>query len=141
MAMTNRTSGPKTSLQRAAQAVGAVFLLAGVLGFIPGITSNYQALSFAGHRGVQKETVPRRTRPPRQGHRNRKRHRQRRNPQGKHRTRRRRPHQPITTARFRSASGTVHLTAHGPASIFRRAGHALSGSTFTSTSTVDLRSS
>lgn len=48
MAMTNRTSGPKTSLQRAAQAVGAVFLLAGVLGFIPGITSNYQALSFAG---------------------------------------------------------------------------------------------
>lgn len=46
---TNRTDGPKTTLQRAAQAVGAVFLLVGVLGFIPGITSNYETLSFAGH--------------------------------------------------------------------------------------------
>jgi arginine exporter protein ArgO len=49
MVTTNRTTGPKTTLQRAAQAVGAVFLLVGVLGFIPGITSNYEALSFAGH--------------------------------------------------------------------------------------------
>ncbi|RDV10054.1 DUF4383 domain-containing protein [Arthrobacter sp. RT-1] len=49
MATTNRTTGPKTTLQKAAQAVGAVFLLVGVLGFIPGITSNYEALSFAGH--------------------------------------------------------------------------------------------
>lgn len=46
---TNRATGTKTTLQRAAQAVGAVFLLVGVLGFIPGITSNYDALSFAGH--------------------------------------------------------------------------------------------
>lgn len=46
---TNRTAGRKTTLQRAAQAVGAVFLLVGVLGFIPGITSNYEDLSFAGH--------------------------------------------------------------------------------------------
>src|ERR671926_935837 len=29
--------------------VGAVFLLVGILGFIPGITSNYDTLSFAGH--------------------------------------------------------------------------------------------
>jgi uncharacterized membrane protein len=29
--------------------VGAVFLLAGVLGFIPGITTNYDELTFAGH--------------------------------------------------------------------------------------------
>src|SRR3712207_4842001 len=29
--------------------VGAVFLLVGVLGFIPGITSNYDSLTFAGH--------------------------------------------------------------------------------------------
>ena len=29
--------------------VGAVFLLVGILGFIPGITSNYDSLSFAGH--------------------------------------------------------------------------------------------
>ena len=49
MATTNRTTGSKTNLQKAAQAVGAVFLLVGVLGFIPGITSNYEALSFAGH--------------------------------------------------------------------------------------------
>jgi hypothetical protein len=49
MATTNRTTGPKTNLQKAAQAVGAVFLLVGILGFIPGITSNYEALSCAGH--------------------------------------------------------------------------------------------
>ena len=36
-------------VRTAAMAVGAVFLLVGVLGFIPGITSNYSSLSFAGH--------------------------------------------------------------------------------------------
>jgi len=30
-------------------AVGVVFLLTGVLGFVPGITSNYDELKFAGH--------------------------------------------------------------------------------------------
>jgi hypothetical protein len=30
-------------------AVGAVFLLVGILGFIPGITSSYGDMSFAGH--------------------------------------------------------------------------------------------
>jgi arginine exporter protein ArgO len=49
MTATNRVTGPKTTLQKAAQAVGAVFLLVGVLGFIPGITSIYETLSFAGH--------------------------------------------------------------------------------------------
>ena len=49
MATTERTTGRTTNLQKAAQAVGAVFLLVGVLGFIPGITSNYDSLSFAGH--------------------------------------------------------------------------------------------
>ncbi|MBD1543558.1 DUF4383 domain-containing protein [Arthrobacter sp. IA7] len=49
MATTNRTTRRKTTLQKAAQAVGAVFLLVGILGFIPGITSNYSTLSFAGH--------------------------------------------------------------------------------------------
>jgi hypothetical protein len=29
--------------------VGAVFLLVGVLGFVPGITSNFEELGFAGH--------------------------------------------------------------------------------------------
>jgi hypothetical protein len=33
----------------AAAAVGAGFLLAGVLGFIPGVTTNYDDMTFAGH--------------------------------------------------------------------------------------------
>jgi hypothetical protein len=37
------------SLHNTAMALGAVFLLVGVLGFIPGITTNYGAMSFAGH--------------------------------------------------------------------------------------------
>jgi hypothetical protein len=36
-------------VQRAAQVVGAVFLLVGILGFIPGITTHYGDMSFAGH--------------------------------------------------------------------------------------------
>jgi arginine exporter protein ArgO len=36
-------------MERAAQVVGAVFLLVGILGFIPGITANYGALGMAGH--------------------------------------------------------------------------------------------
>ena len=36
-------------LQVAALASGAVFLLVGVLGFIPGITTNFDQLAFAGH--------------------------------------------------------------------------------------------
>ncbi|MEG9249843.1 DUF4383 domain-containing protein [Arthrobacter sp. Soc17.1.1.1] len=42
-------AGGRTTLQRAAQAMGVVFLLVGILGFIPGITSNYGTLQFAGH--------------------------------------------------------------------------------------------
>jgi hypothetical protein len=38
-----------TALQKAAAAVGAVFLLVGILGFIPGITTNYDTMTFAGH--------------------------------------------------------------------------------------------
>ncbi|MGE2717011.1 DUF4383 domain-containing protein [Mycolicibacterium litorale] len=38
-----------TTLQKAAAAVGAVFLLVGILGFIPGITTNYDTMTFAGH--------------------------------------------------------------------------------------------
>ncbi|SDX79087.1 protein of unknown function [Modestobacter sp. DSM 44400] len=36
-------------LRMAARVVGVVFLLVGVLGFIPGITTNYGDMSFAGH--------------------------------------------------------------------------------------------
>jgi hypothetical protein len=37
------------SLHNTAMGLGAVFLLVGVLGFIPGITTNYGAMNFAGH--------------------------------------------------------------------------------------------
>jgi hypothetical protein len=39
----------RTTIQKASLAVGAVFLLVGILGFVPGITSNYESLQFAGH--------------------------------------------------------------------------------------------
>src|ERR1700712_477713 len=39
----------RTPVQIAALVVGAVFLLVGVLGFIPGITTHYDQLTFAGH--------------------------------------------------------------------------------------------
>jgi Domain of unknown function (DUF4383) len=43
------TSKFATPVQKAALAMGAVFLLVGVLGFVPGITSNFGQLTFAGH--------------------------------------------------------------------------------------------
>ena len=39
----------RTPAQKAALAVGAVFALVGIAGFIPGITTNYDTMSFAGH--------------------------------------------------------------------------------------------
>jgi uncharacterized protein DUF4383 len=36
-------------VQKAALAVGAVFLAVGLLGFVPGITAHYDRLTFAGH--------------------------------------------------------------------------------------------
>lgn len=50
--MSNPTSSTRTArspVQLAAMAVGALFLLAGVLGFIPGITTNYDTMEWAGH--------------------------------------------------------------------------------------------
>jgi hypothetical protein len=45
-------STERTAIQWAAAAVGAVFLLVGIVGFIPGITTNlYAGLHFAGHTG------------------------------------------------------------------------------------------
>jgi hypothetical protein len=41
-------------LRTATLAVGATFLLVGILGFIPGITSNYDQLSFASHDSMAK---------------------------------------------------------------------------------------
>jgi hypothetical protein len=37
------------NVQKAAMVAGVVFLLVGILGFIPGITTNYNLMSFAGH--------------------------------------------------------------------------------------------
>lgn len=39
----------RSNVQKASLAVGAVFLLVGVLGFVPGITANSEQLHFAGH--------------------------------------------------------------------------------------------
>ncbi|WP_410572538.1 DUF4383 domain-containing protein, partial [Bacillus sp. SIMBA_031] len=49
MTSTNSPVRSRTTIQRAAQIVGAVFLLVGVLGFIPGITVDFGSMSFAGH--------------------------------------------------------------------------------------------
>jgi hypothetical protein len=42
-------TGRRHPVQTAAAVVGAMFLLVGVLGFIPGVTTNYEQMSFAGH--------------------------------------------------------------------------------------------
>lgn len=39
----------RTAAQTAAMVVGVVFLLVGVAGFIPGVTTDYDQLTFAGH--------------------------------------------------------------------------------------------
>lgn len=39
----------RSPIQLVALAVGVVFLLVGILGFVPGITTDYDQLSFAGH--------------------------------------------------------------------------------------------
>jgi hypothetical protein len=44
----------RSSLQLAATAVGAVFLLVGVLGFIPGVTTGYGGMELAGHQSHAK---------------------------------------------------------------------------------------
>jgi hypothetical protein len=43
------TTHRRAPVQLAALVVGVVFLLVGVLGFIPGVTANYDQLTFAGH--------------------------------------------------------------------------------------------
>lgn len=49
--MTNLNTSPQSSstMQKAAMAVAAVFALVGILGFVPGITTNYDQMEFAGH--------------------------------------------------------------------------------------------
>ncbi|MTB89075.1 DUF4383 domain-containing protein [Aeromicrobium senzhongii] len=43
-----------TKMQTAATVFGAVFLVVGILGFIPGITSDYDTMKFAGHESEAK---------------------------------------------------------------------------------------
>jgi hypothetical protein len=56
--MSARTDGTaatgRTAVQKAAALVGIVFLAVGVLGFIPGITTNYDTLQFASHHSEAK---------------------------------------------------------------------------------------
>ncbi|HET9872886.1 MAG TPA: DUF4383 domain-containing protein [Propionibacteriaceae bacterium] len=46
---THTARATRTNVQKAALAVGIVFLAVGLLGFVPGITSNYGSMSFASH--------------------------------------------------------------------------------------------
>jgi hypothetical protein len=46
---TEHTRHHRTPVQLAALVFGVVFLLVGVAGFIPGITTNYDTMQFAGH--------------------------------------------------------------------------------------------
>ena len=48
------TSRSRAAVQVAALVVGVVFLLVGILGVIPGVTTNYDALSGAGHHSEAK---------------------------------------------------------------------------------------
>ena len=52
--VTTHSKAVRTDVQKAALVVGAVFLLVGVLGFIPGITASYGDLAFAGHESEAK---------------------------------------------------------------------------------------
>ncbi|MFJ8692978.1 DUF4383 domain-containing protein [Streptomyces roseolilacinus] len=49
-----RTAAARTPVQQAALLVGAVFLLVGILGFIPGITTDYDTMKFAEHHSEAK---------------------------------------------------------------------------------------
>jgi hypothetical protein len=46
---TTSTTRRRAPVELAATVVGAVFLLVGILGFVPGITSDYGQMTFAGH--------------------------------------------------------------------------------------------
>jgi len=48
MAGTRSTQSTRSPVQLAAAVVGVVFLLVGVLGFVPGVTAEYDALQLAG---------------------------------------------------------------------------------------------
>lgn len=47
--VSSRSTQQRPAIELAAFAVGATFLLVGILGFVPGVTQNYDAMEFAGH--------------------------------------------------------------------------------------------
>ncbi|MFI8567020.1 DUF4383 domain-containing protein [Rhodococcus sp. NPDC078407] len=47
--MTTSARETRSPIRWAALSMGAVFLVVGVLGFIPGVTTDYDMLTFAGH--------------------------------------------------------------------------------------------
>jgi hypothetical protein len=49
MDTTTSTTVPGSTLQKVAAVVAVAFLVVGVLGFIPGITTHYGDMTFAGH--------------------------------------------------------------------------------------------
>jgi arginine exporter protein ArgO len=49
-----RSRGARELVQLIATVVGAVFILVGILGFIPGITTHYSDMAFAGHDSMAK---------------------------------------------------------------------------------------
>ncbi len=49
-----RDTTRRTAVQTAALLVGVVFLLVGIAGFIPGVTTNFDQLTFAGHHSEAK---------------------------------------------------------------------------------------
>ncbi|SDJ57717.1 DUF4383 domain-containing protein [Streptomyces indicus] len=49
MSSSTRAAGARSPVQHAALLVGAVFLLVGVLGFVPGVTTDYDTMKFASH--------------------------------------------------------------------------------------------
>ncbi|MER7515566.1 DUF4383 domain-containing protein [Streptomyces sp. NPDC126499] len=49
MTRSRPAAGAASPLRTAALLVGVVFLVVGVLGFIPGVTTNYDAMKFAEH--------------------------------------------------------------------------------------------
>ncbi|HEY0000746.1 MAG TPA: DUF4383 domain-containing protein, partial [Actinoplanes sp.] len=52
--VTRDSTTTRSPVRTAALVVAAVFLLVGVLGFIPGITTNYDTLQFASHHSEAK---------------------------------------------------------------------------------------
>ncbi|MCW4386289.1 DUF4383 domain-containing protein [Salinibacterium sp. SYSU T00001] len=49
MSATTTRAFAQTPVQKGSLIVGIVFLLVGILGFIPGITTNFDTIQFAGH--------------------------------------------------------------------------------------------